>query len=187
MSALQLLQIIEARGGVATLKPDERGGFKINVDPRPLALELLPELKRLKPALIELMRAASLVQQPPQPSPFWRLSEFVYVPGILPPPEVQQQRHREALAREILAASYFNEIEGVWCICWDKGRHAWQRYTIDAGGSLDERTGVPSIDAPTCIDWARQQLATIVTIEPSNDEAPHDAGQASLFELEAAA
>lgn len=55
MDARQLLQSIEARGGVATVKTDESGAAKINVAPRSLALELLPDLQRFKPALLELL------------------------------------------------------------------------------------------------------------------------------------
>lgn len=54
MDARQLLQNIEARGGVATVKRDG-GAASINVAPRSLALELLPDLQRFKPALLELL------------------------------------------------------------------------------------------------------------------------------------
>ncbi len=48
---------------MATVKTDESGAAKINVAPRSLALELLPDLQRFKPALLELLGANS-----PEPS-----------------------------------------------------------------------------------------------------------------------
>jgi hypothetical protein len=54
MDARQLLHSIEVRGGVATVKR-EGDAVKINIAPRSLALELLPDLQRFKPALIELL------------------------------------------------------------------------------------------------------------------------------------
>ncbi len=55
MNARFLLETIEARGGVATVKTGSDGAAKINVAPRSLALELLPELQRFKPGLLELL------------------------------------------------------------------------------------------------------------------------------------
>ena len=65
MDARQLLSEIEARGGVVKVKPDPSGagtGARLNVSPRSLALDLLPDLQRFKPALIELLTAPTCAQ-----------------------------------------------------------------------------------------------------------------------------
>lgn len=54
MSARELLETIEARGGVATIKHDG-GAVKLNVSPRGVALELATDIQRFKPALLELL------------------------------------------------------------------------------------------------------------------------------------
>ena len=66
MNALELLQTIETRGGMATLKRDELGAAKVNVAPRSLALELLPEIRRLKPELLDLLQGAPANRLNPQ-------------------------------------------------------------------------------------------------------------------------
>jgi hypothetical protein len=71
MDARQLLQSIEARGGVVTVK-HESGGAKINVAPRSIALELLPEIARFKPALLELLAPTATAPPPPDSAAFWR-------------------------------------------------------------------------------------------------------------------
>ncbi len=86
MDARQLLQSIEARGGVATVKTDATGAAKINVAPRSLAIELLPDWQRFKPALLELLTAPAKREPMPsaspvaQPSPLRRVSPFLFVP-----------------------------------------------------------------------------------------------------------
>lgn len=55
MNARELLQTIEARGGVATLTGEGRAA-KITVAPRQVARELLPELQKFKPSLLELLQ-----------------------------------------------------------------------------------------------------------------------------------
>lgn len=54
MNAHQLLQNIEAHGGVVTVKRDG-GAAKLNVSPRAVALELASDIQRFKPALLELL------------------------------------------------------------------------------------------------------------------------------------
>jgi hypothetical protein len=56
MDAHELLENIKERGGVAVVKHTD-GTPVLNVTPRSLALELLPELKRLKPELLALLTA----------------------------------------------------------------------------------------------------------------------------------
>ena len=77
MDARQLLEMIHERGGVATVKLDGDAA-KINVSPRSLALDLLPDLQRFKPALLELLTAP---EPPATPSPFRRVNEFCFVPA----------------------------------------------------------------------------------------------------------
>lgn len=57
MNARQLLENIEARGGVATLHGKGRAA-KISVAPRSVAREFLSDLQRFKPSLLELLEAA---------------------------------------------------------------------------------------------------------------------------------
>lgn len=66
MDARQLLERIEARGGVATVKRDG-GPAKINVTPRGVALELATEIQRFKPALLELLERRHT--KPPETAP----------------------------------------------------------------------------------------------------------------------
>jgi hypothetical protein len=54
MNARQLLECIEARGGVATVKRDGDAA-KINVVPRHVALDFASDIQRFKPALLELL------------------------------------------------------------------------------------------------------------------------------------
>jgi hypothetical protein len=85
MDALQLLQSIEARGGVATVKGDG-GAAKINVAPRSLALELLPDLQRFKPALLELLTAPDAPATAPatgSASPFRQPHPFLLLPATI--------------------------------------------------------------------------------------------------------
>ena len=77
MNAPQLLQTIEARGGAATLKRDESGAAKINVAPRSLALEFLPDLQRLKPELLALLKSPDGAAAPSRaPAPIRLLDEL---------------------------------------------------------------------------------------------------------------
>lgn len=57
MTAPQLLEAIEARGGVARVK-DNGGAIVLNVAPLTLARELAPDIRELKPQLIELLESA---------------------------------------------------------------------------------------------------------------------------------
>lgn len=54
MNARELLETIEARGGVATVKRDG-GAAVLNVAPRRVALELATDIQRFKPVLLELL------------------------------------------------------------------------------------------------------------------------------------
>lgn len=54
MDARELLEQIEARGGVATIRREGEAA-KINVAPKALALELLSDLQRFKPSLLKLL------------------------------------------------------------------------------------------------------------------------------------
>ncbi len=58
MNAHILLETIEARGGVATVKRDD-GAARLNVAPRSVALELAGDIQRFKPALLELLAPTS--------------------------------------------------------------------------------------------------------------------------------
>lgn len=87
MIALELLHSIETRGGTVTLKTAPTGAVTINVAPRSLALDLMPDLRRSKPALIELLSEAA--EPPPNRWPF-------------APPRIL----REAHARGVETTSY---------------------------------------------------------------------------------
>jgi hypothetical protein len=75
MNARELLQSIEARGGVATVKR-EGGAVKLNVSPRGVALDLAGDIQRFKPALLELLdegfvdeEVAPVDEAPPETAP----------------------------------------------------------------------------------------------------------------------
>jgi len=66
MNARALLETIEARGGVATVKRRADGAAVLNVAPRSCCADLLPDLQRFKPALLELLTGTDA---PPGTSP----------------------------------------------------------------------------------------------------------------------
>jgi hypothetical protein len=110
MDARQLLQSIEARGGVATVKTDATGAAKINVAPRSLALDLLPDLQRFKPALLELLTAPA-AQPAPDGSPFRRVNPFVFVPATIETaPGVVKICEWARSFRSLFAAARRNEL-----------------------------------------------------------------------------
>jgi hypothetical protein len=101
---LQLLQSIEARGGVATVKHGG-GAASINVASRSLALELLPDLQRFKPALLELLAHGDRYPTGSTPEA---------EPLPLAPPEVTSA----ARARGVAVTSY------CWPVCYWSGDYA---------------------------------------------------------------
>lgn len=64
MNARTLLETIEARGGVASVKRRSDGAAVLNVAPRSCCADLLPDLQKFKPALLELLTGADAPSQP---------------------------------------------------------------------------------------------------------------------------
>ncbi len=153
MTAHDLLATLHGRGVVVTLDGDS-----LELDaPKGSLSDLLPDVQRFKPALLELLAPEAPATEPAAPSPFRRVNEFVLVPAN-PKPDVELQRVFEiALAREILDAAYLDQGIGAWKICWAKGRHAWQRLCLDMGGELEE-SGLPSMSAAAAIEWAKSRF-----------------------------
>ncbi len=55
MTAPELLATVEARGGSVAVAHDSTGAAMLKVTPRGIVPDLLPELARFKPALLELL------------------------------------------------------------------------------------------------------------------------------------
>lgn len=77
---------------------DSIGAAVLVVSPRTAITDLLPDLQKCKPALLELLAAE------PEPP--------VAVPDLT----------AETAAREILKRRVFHELGGVWRVCWIKRR-----------------------------------------------------------------
>lgn len=144
MDAHKLLENIEARGGVATVKRDD-GAAVLNVSPRSLALELLPDLQKFKPALLELLGAVAAG------------AVAASAPALAMPDDVPLNANEAAAA--ILGASYFNLARGgVWCIGWQQpSRSAFRFACVATGGKLLGTNRVPDMDASAAISWAKAQ------------------------------
>ena len=162
-------------GALALLDELTRRGVVIGANGDRLALDapkgaigdLLPDLARFKPELLELLTA--------QPVHRWRVTPSdTATPDELPDelPDVASDAPANAQALEwtpdaaaqaILDGAYFNLADGgVWRICWSQpSRGAWQWAAIENGGTLDETTGLPSMEAADAITWARAQKETI--------------------------
>ncbi len=55
MTAPELLAEVEARGGSVAVARDATGSAQLKITPRGLVPDLLPDLARFKPALLELL------------------------------------------------------------------------------------------------------------------------------------
>lgn len=95
MNARELLDGIEARGGVASVKRDG-GAAVLNVSPRSLALELLPDLQKFKPAILDLLDATGDGDNAPTASPMPQQSPETV---LLPSPEASAPNSAQNSAR----------------------------------------------------------------------------------------
>lgn len=59
INARQLLEAIEARGGVASVKHGDNGVAVLNVAPRHVALDFASDIQRFKPALLEMLEPSA--------------------------------------------------------------------------------------------------------------------------------
>jgi hypothetical protein len=67
MTAPELLAEVEARGGSVAVALDATGAAMLKVTPRGIVPDLLPDLARFKPALLELLADDDIARQRVRP------------------------------------------------------------------------------------------------------------------------
>jgi hypothetical protein len=152
MNARTLLETIEARGGVASVKRGQNGAAVLNVAPSSLARDLLSHLKAHKPELVALLAHGNPFAAPSSDAqsdaPALELARPDASPDALDESRQRLARLEKALgtegaARAIFRAAYDLEREqaGFFALLGRESRHALSVCVACLDNDLDPKEG----------------------------------------------